>query len=73
MGSFFETIIQFFEAIFQFIENIVLNTIAMIQFVIVLPSVSTTIIGYVPGIISTSIVIVLAIGIIKLLLGWGNS
>lgn len=76
MFSFFESVIQFFQFISQFLENIIVNTISFVQFLLFLPQSSIMLTGspgLVPAVLSISIIIVCAVGVIKLILGWGNS
>lgn len=71
--SFFESVINFFATIWQFLENIVVNTLALIRFVLTMPDILNVLNGVLPGVINTCVLLVVSIGLIKLILGWGNS
>lgn len=71
--NFFESILNFFATIWQFIENIIVNTIALIRFVLTMPDILNILNGVLPGILNTCVLLVVAIGTIELILGWGNS
>lgn len=59
------------------IWNLVVNSISSLINAIVVVTQATTVplqlISYVPAVIGASITLVVAIGVIKLVLGWGNS
>ena len=71
---------KFFDSLMDFIFtlwNLVVNTISSLINAIVVVTQATTVplqlISYVPAVIGASITLVVAIGVIKLVLGWGNS
>lgn len=72
MLNFFEYIIYFFELVCSMIVNFTTNMVLAIG--IVQQSVVSVgqIVGLFPGLIGISIGLVLSVGVIKLLLGWGN-
>ena len=73
MSNFFKAIADGLTMIVQFITNMVSSLLNATLLIANLPSFTTTLIGQVPAIIGASISIVLAIGVVKLVLGWGNS
>ena len=71
--NFFDAIVEFFSALWMMIQNIVTGTLTILQ---ILPSVvglPFALAPFVSSLIYASIGIVVSIGIIKLILGWGNS
>lgn len=72
MFSFFDTIIDFFDTIWQFLTNIITGMINAIVIVTQATAIPLQLLVYVPSFIFTSITIVLAIGVVKLIVGWGN-
>lgn len=73
MLNFFDTIVNFFGMIFEFIRNMVMSTITLLQVLSEMVLIPPILRGFVPSFIGVSIVVVTAIGAIKLILGWGNS
>ena len=73
MLNFFDMIADFFTSLWQFILNIISGTINAIQIVSSALSVPFQLTGLVNGIIGASIFLVVGLGVVKLLLGWGNS
>lgn len=73
MFGFFDTIVDFFDTIWQFITNFITGLINAIVIVTQSTAIPLQLLVYVPSFIFTSITIVVAIGIVKLLVGWGNS
>lgn len=73
MLNFFDMIADFFSFLLQFILNIISGTINAIQIVSSALSVPFQLTGLVSGIIGASIFLVVGLGVVKLLLGWGNS
>lgn len=73
MFKFFDSLMDFIFTIW----NLVVNTISSLINAIVVVTQATTVplqlISYVPAVIGASITLVVAIGVIKLVLGWGNS
>lgn len=70
--NFFDSLIEILTAIGTYFVNLVKNVLVAMELFAVLPSVSVYLQGFLPTILSTSMIIVLAIGVIKLILGWGN-
>ena len=70
--NFFDSLIEILTAIGTYLVNLVTNVIVAMEALAVLPSVAVYLQGFLPTILSTSMLIVLAIGVIKLILGWGN-
>lgn len=71
--NFFKAIQEFFDMIGMFITNVVSSLLNATMLIANLPSFCASLIGQVPAIIGASISMVLAIGVVKLILGWGNS
>lgn len=73
MFSFFDTIVDFFDTIWQFITNFITGLINAIFIITTATSIPLQLLVYVPSFIFTAITIVVAIGVVKLIVGWGNS
>lgn len=73
MTNFFSALLEGIKMIVQFITNMVSSLLNATMLIANLPSFCATLIGQVPAIIGASITMVLAIGVVKLVLGWGNS
>lgn len=71
--NFFKAIAEALDMIGMFLTNVLGSLLNAILLIANLPSFTATLIGQVPAIIGASISIVLAIGVVKLVLGWGNS
>lgn len=70
--DFFDSIIDFFNMLWTFISNIIsgiATAISVLSSAITLPPL---LVGFVPSFISTSILVVGSIGVVKLIVGWGN-
>lgn len=73
MSNFFNALLDGLKMIVQFITNTVSSLLNASLLIANLPSFCATLIGQVPAILGASITMVLAIGVVKLILGWGNS
>lgn len=73
MKNFFSALVEGLNMIVQFLGNMVSSLLNATMLITNLPSFCATLIGQVPAIIGASITMVLAIGVVKLVLGWGNS
>ena len=73
MKNFFSALIEGVTMIVTFIGNMVSSLLNATMLIANLPGFTATLLGQVPAIIGASISMVLAIGIVKLVLGWGNS
>lgn len=71
--NFFDAIGDFFLNIIYFIGNIINSLLNAVLFLAYAPGIVTYLVGFVPSIIGTSLLLVLSIGVVKLVLGWGNS
>lgn len=71
--NFFKAISEALDMIGMFLTNVLGSLLNATLLIANLPSFTATLIGQVPAIIGASISIVLAIGVVKLVLGWGNS
>lgn len=73
MKNFFSAIIEALTMFVQFLGNMVTSLLNASMLIANLPGFCATLIGQVPTIIGASITVVLGIGVVKLVLGWGNS
>lgn len=73
MMNFFETILDFLTQAYNFMSNFIVSVFNATMLVSTLPTFITTLIGFVPPIVGASLTAVLGIGVVKLVLGWGNS
>lgn len=73
MLNFFDAIVSFFNAIWQFVCNLISSTLLAIQVISVSLAIPVWLVGFVPAVIGSCIIVVAAIGVLKLVLGWGNS
>ena len=73
MLNFFDMIVDFFTSIWQIIVNLVSGLINAILIVFSSVEIPLKLIAFVPSFISASVTIVIAVGITKLIIGWGNS
>lgn len=72
MLDFFDSVINFFDLLWQFISNMISGIITLLQILVNMVSLPTKLLNWVPGVIGSSILIVAAIGVAKLIAGWGN-
>lgn len=73
MFNFFDSIIDFFSSLWQMISNMFSGLITMINVLVQTITIPFSLSTLVPSFVYTCIGIVSAIGIVKLLVGWGNS
>ena len=73
MFNFFTSITDTLSTIWQFIMNMLTGTVMMFQVVIGSFTVPVTLAYLVPSVLGVSVMIVASVGIVKLILGWGNS
>ena len=71
--NFFNAILDFLYNGMLFIGNIINSTLNATLLIANLPAFTATLIGFLPPAIGASVSIVLAVGIVKLVLGWGNA
>lgn len=69
MLEFFDQIIGFIESVFQFLINIVESLILLIAVIPGAIALPLTLAGYLPGIIATAVMSIVAIGVAKLIVG----
>lgn len=72
MFNFFDTLVTYIQLVWAYFTNFLstlINTFQVLITSIVLPQ---TLLGYVPGIIGGSILIVSGVAIAKLILGWSG-
>lgn len=73
MFNFFDWITNFFENAWSIISNHFNNLILVLNTVYHIQTIPSFFIGLLPGFLYTFFVIIVAVGVVKLLLGWGNS
>lgn len=73
MFSFFSLISDFFSSLWQMVVNLVSGLVNAIIIVTSATSLPLQLMTLVPSFISASITLVLGVGVIKLIVGWGNS
>lgn len=73
MMNFFNAILDFLQNAFLFLGNIINSTLNAVLLIGNLPTFITVLIGFVPPALGASLTVVLAVGIVKLVLGWGNA
>lgn len=73
MLNFFDMIADFFTSIWQMIINLISSMTNAVLIISSACSLPVQLLAFVPGIVGASITIVFAVGIVKLILGWGNS
>ncbi len=73
MFKFFDSFMDFVTTIWNLVVNTISSLINAIVIVTQASTVPLQLLAYVPSVIGASITLVVAIGIVKLLLGWGNS
>lgn len=73
MVNFFRSVSDFFTSIWSLISNFCSSMFQAIQIITEIPSSAFRLIPFVPAVIGSCITIVVAVGVIKLVLGWGNS
>lgn len=73
MSNFFSALVEGVRMIVLFVGNMVSSLLNATMLIANLPGFTATLLGQVPAIVGASISMVLAIGIVKLILGWGNS
>lgn len=72
MVNFFQSVGQFIQAIGQFIINLIESILTATTIIAQLPPLSVELAGVVPSFLGACILSVVAIGVLKLLVGWGN-
>ena len=73
MFKFFDSLMDFIFTIWNLVVNSISSLINAIVVVTQATTVPLQLISYVPAVIGASITLVVGIGVIKLVLGWGNS
>lgn len=73
MLNFFDMIADFFSSVWQMIINIVTGLVNALLIVASSLAVPVGLLPYVPSFIAASITIVLGVGVVKLIIGWGNN
>lgn len=72
MFNFFSSIIDFFSMVWNFISNLISGLITAISVLLSAVTLPPFLVGFVPSVISTSLLVVGSIGVLKLIVGWGN-
>lgn len=70
--NFFDSIINFFTMLWDFISNLISGIITLLSVLVNAVVIPPLLVGFVPGIIGSCILAVAAIGVAKLIAGWGN-
>lgn len=73
MLNFFDAIVEFFSALWMLIQNIVSGTLTVLSILPSIVALPFTLGPFVSSLIYASMGIVVALGVVKLILGWGNS
>lgn len=73
MIAILNSILDFITTVFQWFINTIENTIAMTKLLGDVISVPFKLNGYLPTFVMFSVTVVVSVGIIKLILGWGNA
>ncbi len=72
MLDFFDSVINFFELIWQFVTNLISGIVTLLNILVQAVLIPPMLTGFVPGFIGSCIIAVAAIGVAKLIAGWGN-
>lgn len=72
MFKFFDSFMDFITTIWNLVVNTISSLINAVVIVTQATSVPVQLLSYVPAVIGASITLVVGIGVIKLLVGWGN-
>lgn len=70
--NFFDSVINFFELLWDFITNLISGILTLLQILVGAVTIPPMLIPLVPGVIGSCIIAVAAIGVAKLIAGWGN-
>ncbi len=73
MFDFFNYIVEFFSNVWNFFGNMIDSIINVLSVLVSMVQLPGQLVGFIPGIISSCAVIVGAVGITKLIVGWGNA
>lgn len=73
MLGFLDWLVQFLEMLWTYLVNFIESLILFLSLINVALPLPVYLTGFVPSIIGASISAVVAIGVAKLLLGWGNT
>lgn len=71
--TFWESIIEYFTLIWEFISNQLSILVSAIGVLVTVPYVGGSLYNFVPTVLGSSIAILLGVGVLKLIAGWGNS
>ena len=72
MLNFFDTVVTYIQMVWEYFTNMLsalINTIKVLLTAVILPQ---SILGYLPGIIGSSLIIVSGVAVAKLILGWSG-
>lgn len=72
MFNFFSSVDDFISTICNFISNFISGIVTAISVLLSAVTLPPALTGFVPSVLSTSIMVVGSIGVIKLIVGWGN-
>lgn len=71
MFSFFDKVLDFFDLIWSLVTNIINSIVPLVTMLTTAYQIPIKLVAVVPGVIGTSILAMSALGIAKLLIGWG--
>lgn len=72
MFSFFSTVVDFFAMIWDFVSNLLSSMVTAMEVLLKAVTLPPMLVGFVPSIIASSMLIVGSVGMVKLIVGWGN-
>ena len=72
MFSFFSSVVDFFEMIWDFVCNLLSSTVTAMEVLLKACALPPLLVGFVPTIIGSCMLIVGSVGAVKLVVGWGN-
>lgn len=72
MLDFFDSVINFFDLIWQFLSNMISGILTLLNILISMMGIPARLTFLVPGVVGSCIIAVAAIGVAKLIAGWGN-
>lgn len=72
MFSFFSTVVDFFAMIWDFVSNLLSGMVTAMEVLLKAVALPPLLVGFVPSIIASSMLIVGSVGMVKLIVGWGN-
>ena len=71
--DFFTAILNFCQVILNYFVNLCRSLLAAVETLAIAPSFGVYLIGFLPTLLGVSMTLVISVGVIKMLVGWGNS